>query len=286
MMVPVDDYELIDAGGGARLERFGDHITDRPHGGALADRRDPGRWAEAGLRFDRDGGWSGPGLAAAADGWTVRIHGIAMELRPTDAGQVGLFPEHADRLGWLADQIARRLAEGHDPEVLNLFAYTGLTTLAMAGWGARVTHVDSARPSVAWARRNAALNGVEDRPIRWIVDDARAYAAREVRRGRRYDGILLDPPTYGHGAGGAAAWRLDEDLPDLLGTVADLLAADGFVLLTAHTEGYSPDRLAALLSETVDPGRRGAGGSGDLELGGTSGTTLQLGAYAHLAGAV
>lgn len=280
----MDDYELIDVGGGARLERFGQHITDRPHGGALAERREPTRWVEADLRFDRDGGWSGPGLAAATDGWTVRVHDITMELRPTDAGQVGLFPEHADRLGWLAGLVTERRAAGRDMDVLNLFAYTGLTTLAMAGWGARVTHVDASRPSVAWARRNAKLNGLDERPIRWIVDDARTYARREVRRGRRYDGIVLDPPTYGHGAGGAAAWRLDEDLPDLLGTVADLLAPDGFVLLTAHTEGYGHDRLAALLTGAVDPGLRGAYGHGDLELDGTTGTSLPLGAFAYVGG--
>ncbi len=278
----MDDYELIDVGGGARLERFGEHITDRPHGGALAERREPTRWADADLRFDRDGGWSGRGLAAATDGWTVRVRDIAMELRPTDAGQVGLFPEHADRLGWLAGLVTERHAASRDMEVLNLFAYTGLTTLAMAGFGARVTHVDASRPSVAWARRNARMNGLDERPIRWIVDDARTYVRREVRRGRRYDGIVLDPPTYGHGADGTATWRLDDDLPDLLDTVANLLAPDGFALLTVHTEGYGPERLSALLTDAVDPRSIGASGCGDLELVTATGTSLHLGAYAEV----
>ena len=122
----------------------------------------------------------------------------------------------------------RRDASTSPVEVLNLFAYTGLATLAMAGWGAAVTHVDAARPSVAWARENAAANGLTERPIRWIVEDARAYVRREVRRGRRYAGIVLDPPSYGH-AGGGSAWQLETDLPGLLDGCAELLEDDGFV---------------------------------------------------------
>ncbi len=282
MMDVVDDYELLDVGGGARLERFGDHITDRPHGGALADRREPRRWADADLRFDRDGGWSGPGMADATTDWSIRIHDVTMDLRPTEAGQVGLFPEHADRLGWLIERAAARLAAGRDATVLNLFAYTGLATIALAGVGARVTHVDASRPSVAWARRNATRNGLDDRPIRWIVDDARTYAGRELRRDRRYDGVVLDPPTYGHGAGGTKAWRLDDDLPALLTTVAGLLAPDGFVLLTSHTEDYGAERLSALATDAVDPRRSGSYGYGDLELVSAAGTTLALGAYAEI----
>lgn len=299
-MVPVDDYELIDVGAGARLERFGEHVTDRPHGGVLTDRRDAGRWADADIRFDRDGGWSGPGLATAAGGWSVGIAGLTMELRPTDAGQVGVFPEHADRIAWLAERVSRRLAastdatDGSPVEVLNLFAYTGLVTLALARAGARVTHVDAARPSVGWARRNATRNGLDDHPIRWIVDDARAYAGREARRGRRYDGIVLDPPTYGHGVGGSAPWSLDADLPDLLRTLAGLLAPDGFVLLTAHTEDYPSDRLLEVASEAIGTDRLDRATAdadrlaqartitGDLRLEATSGATLDLGAYAGI----
>jgi len=185
---PVDDYELIDAGGGARLERFGEHVTDRPHGGAHADRRAPERWTEADLRFDRDAGWSGPGLAEARDGWSATIGGVELELRPTEAGQVGCFPEHVAMLRWLRDRVElrRATAPGDAPavRVLHLFAYTGLATLTMAAAGAAVAHVDAARPAVAWARRNAVLNGLGDAPIRWLVDDARAFAARARGAGR------------------------------------------------------------------------------------------------------
>ena len=201
-----DGYQLLDIGGGARLERFGDRVTDRPYPAALGSRGDPGAWAGADLRFDRDRGWTGS--AAAREPWPLTIEGVTLELRPTDAGQVGLFPEHAAMLPWLADEVARRTsaadpaAAGRRPAVLHLFAYTGLATLATVAAGARVTHVDASRPAVAWARGNAERSGLADAPVRWIVDDAVAFTGREARRGRRYAGVILDPPSYGHGPGG------------------------------------------------------------------------------------
>ena len=283
----MDAYDLIDAGGGARLERFGAHVTDRPHGGAAGERRTPERWADADLRFDRDGGWSGPGLAAALAGWTAKIAGVTLLLRPTDAGQVGCFPEHAAMLPWLRDRIELRRAttpnDSPAPRVLHLFAYTGLVTVAMAGAGAAVVHVDAARPAVAWARRNAAGNGLEEAPIRWLVDDAPGFVARERRRGRRYDGIVLDPPTYGHGTSGRA-WRLEAGLDALLVDCRALLAPDGFVLLTAHTEHLDGGQLAERLARAL---RRPVGEveSGPLQLDATSGASLALGVFARWDGA-
>lgn len=281
-MEPVDDYELIDVGDGARLERFGDHLVDRPHAGALAPRRAPERWPAADLRFDRDRGWSGAGLEAARAGWSVRLGDVDMVLRPTDAGQVGCFPDHAQQLGWLEREVTAR-DERMPVKVLNLFAYTGLATLALAARGVAVTHVDAARPSVAWARQNAAVNGLDDAPIRWIVDDARAYVRREVRRGRRYGGIVLDPPTYGHGGGGAA-WQLETDLSALLGGCAELLEDDGFVLLSAHTEGIGPARLAAELQAAFGTSADGVRTMGDIVVPASSGAELTLGAYASISG--
>jgi 23S rRNA (cytosine1962-C5)-methyltransferase len=272
MMHPMEAYELLDAGDGRRLERFGDHVVDRPAPTAWFEPRARSRWAEADLRFDRNVGWTGSGLAATSTGWVVEIADVRMELRPTDAGQVGLFPEHATMLPWLIDRVRKR----DEPSILNLFAYTGLITLALARAGAAVAHVDAARSAVAWARRNAALTGLEDRPIRWLVDDARAFVAREVRRGRRYHGVVLDPPTYGHGTGGKA-WRLDRDLEPLLADIRRLMVPDGFLLLTAHAETTLPDVLGGSLGPTAE--------TGEVELIAASGTRLSLGAFARVEGA-
>ena len=271
MMHPMEGYELLDAGDGRRLERFGDHVVDRPAPTAWLKPRDPSPWAGADLRFERDVGWTGSGLAAARADWVIDIADVRLELRPTDAGQVGLFPEHATMLPWLFELVRKR----DEPSILSLFAYTGLITLALARAGAAVAHVDAARSAVAWARRNAALTGLEDRPIRWLVDDARAFVAREVRRGRRYHGVVLDPPTYGHGTGGKA-WRLDPDLEPLLADVRRLLMPDGFLLLTAHAESTLPDVLGGSIGPTAE--------TGEVELTATSGARLALGAFARVDG--
>jgi 23S rRNA (cytosine1962-C5)-methyltransferase len=266
----VERYQLVDVGDGRRLERFGEHVTDRPHPAADGPRRSPDRWAEADLRFDRGGGWSGPGLRAARDGWTTRLGDLTLELRPTDAGQVGAFPEHAGILPWLTTRTRERDA----PSVLNLFAYTGLATLSLARAGAAVAHVDAARPAVEWARRNASLNRLDDRPIRWLIDDVPSFVAREVRRGRRYDGVILDPPTYGHGPSGKA-WRLERDLPPLLDDIDRLLRPDGFLLLTAHTAALDPFALGTFIGRGVEVG--------ELAIKALSGAVLPLGAFARLA---
>jgi 23S rRNA (cytosine1962-C5)-methyltransferase len=273
-------YALLDVGGGARLERFGVRVADRPLPVALGTRRDPEAWRSADLRFDRDGGWSGE--PAARTPWPIEIDGMTLELRPTEAGQVGLFPEHAAMLPWLRDRVAARNELTEAPAVLHLFAYTGLATLAMAASGAEITHVDAARPAIAWARRNAELSGLADHPIRWIVDDAVAFTERELRRGRRYAGLVLDPPSYGHGPGGAA-WRLDGDLAPLLATAARLLVPDGFALLTAHTPGFDAARLASLLGGAL---RRRSSDveAGELELTTPDGRRVAFGAFARTAG--
>jgi 23S rRNA (cytosine1962-C5)-methyltransferase len=254
--------------------------VDRPHPAALGSRGDPGAWAAADLRFDRERGWEGGG--PEREPWAVALDGLTLELRPTAAGQVGLFPEHAAMLPWLRDLVAERTAGGDRPVVLNLFAYTGLASLAGAAAGASLVHVDAARPTVAWARRNAELSGLAGAPIRWIVDDARAFTAREIRRGRRYDGIVVDPPSYGHGPG-SAAWQIDRDLPLLLDTCARLLAPGGFALLTAHSEGYGPGRLEGELAIALGrPARDVESGSLALETG--DGRRLELGAFARSSG--
>jgi 23S rRNA (cytosine1962-C5)-methyltransferase len=272
-----DGYQLLDAGDGRRLERFGGVVADRPAPSALEPRRDPDAWRSADLVFSRATGWTGRN---PDDPWTVRLEGLTFELRATESGQLGLFPEQAPNWRWLRDQIIMRGPGEPNRPVLNLFGYTGAATLAMASAGASVAHVDGSRPAVGWARRNALLSGLADRPVRWLVDDAEAFVARERRRGRRYRGVVLDPPSYGHGAGGHA-WRLEERLAPLLEACVALSAGTpDFALLTAHTAGFGAERLAEQLAVAL--GRQAADvESGEMVLVALSGARLALGAFAR-----
>ncbi len=248
-------------------------MTDRPAPGALmpALLAEP-EWHRAPLAYGR-GGWSRGG---DHEPWTVHVGGLTLECRPAAGGQVGVFPEHAPAWAWL-DGAVRRAAErlGRPPEVLSLFAYTGGASLACARAGARVAHVDASRPAVAWARRNAQLSGLADRPVRWLVDDARAFVRRERRRGRRYDGVVLDPPTYGHGNG---AWGIEADLAPLLEDLAALAGPrPAFVLLSAHTPGYEGARLAGLVRDHLDVDAAGE----ELQLVARTGNVLRLGGRAR-----
>jgi 23S rRNA (cytosine1962-C5)-methyltransferase len=274
------DHELLDCGDGRRLDRLGSWVLDRPAPGVTAEARlERGVWAAAHGRYVRSAGrgswtWRVP----VPDPWSIVVDGLTLEIRPAAGGQVGFFPEQRPMWAWLAGQVDRAVARGPDPpDVLNLFAYTGGATLVAARAGARVTHVDASRGAVGWARRNAELSGLADRPVRWLVDDAAAFVRRELRRGRRYDGVVLDPPTYGHGPDGPP-WRLAERLDDLLATIARLVAERaGFVLLTAHATDLGPDDLRATLVGAIE--RRCEGGR--LDLAASSGARLRAGAYAY-----
>ena len=275
-------YELLDCGDGRRLERFGPLVLDRPAPIAVDPVRLERRmWAEADGRFERStagGRWTW--RRSVPDPWSVVVDGSTFELRPAAGGQVGLFAEQRPIWTWIASQVGRAVAAPPVPEVLNLFAYTGGATLAAAGAGARVTHVDASRGSVAWARRNADLSGLTGRPIRWLTDDAGVFVRRELRRGRSYDGVILDPPSYGHGPHGRA-WRLSEGLDGVLASVARLVSErDGFVVLTTHTTDLGPDDLRAAVLRAID--RRCE--SGRLEIVARSGARLPAGAYARVAG--
>ena len=272
------DYELIDAGQGRRLERFGPLTVDRPAPGADHPARAPERWQNADASWDLDGGWlrtDGAGESTAAiEPWPLTIEGLTLELRPTSSGGIGLYPEHRANIPWLEARIGERLAAGSPPAVLNLFAHTGLATLAAARAGASVTHVDGARGVVAWARHNADLSGLAHRPIRWLVDDAAAFVAREGRRGRHYDGIVLDPPSFGRAKG--RRWQLEDELPALLTACRDIAADDAFVLLTAHTTGLDGADLDAMLRAAFpSPPARFDGAA--LALTAASGARLDLG---------
>jgi 23S rRNA (cytosine1962-C5)-methyltransferase len=280
------DHELLDLGDGRQLERFGTVVLDRPcPAAAWHTARDPAAWVAADARFDRQGdgvgAWTTIGEALAP--WQVELAGLAFELRLTDSGQVGVFPEQIPTWHWLRNRAtgADRTASDRPPEVLNLFAYTGGSTLAAAAGGARVVHVDAARSAVAWARRNAELGGLGEAPIRWIADDALDFVRRERRRGRRYDGVVLDPPSYGHGAGGRA-WHLEADLPELLEACVALLApGPAFLVLSVHTPKFGPDRLTDQLRLAVGPDEGGSLEVDDLRIEAVDGRRVTLGAVAR-----
>ena len=249
------DYALIDYGERRKLERFGEIWVDRPCPAAEQPPWLPRQqWPSERLTFHRRTSQRGEWVAerGVPDCWIASIGAQLFELRTTPSGQVGVFPEQAPNWRWL-----RQLITGHaNPSpvrVLNLFAYTGGSTLAAASAGAAVTHVDAAHSVVAWARQNAQLGGLEAAPIRWIVDDARKFVSRELRRKNRYDLIVLDPPSYGHGKRGES-WRIERDLPALLTECGRLLNSDALgLLITAHTPGYSPAGLHRLVVEHIDP---------------------------------
>lgn len=274
-----EGYELLDAGEGRRLERFGEFLVDRPAPMAEEALRDPSAWADADLRFDKYVGWTAI-IEGEPQPWTVDEGDLRFELRPTETGQLGLFPEQAPNRAWVRDAVAR---VGSSPQVLNLFGYTGAMTLSAAVAGASVTHVDGSRPTVAWARLNAELSGLADRPVRWIVDDVERFVVREQRRERRYDAVILDPPSYGHGGrGGGSGWRLEERLGGLLALCADLTGDDpAFVVLTAHTPGFGPERLAGELASAFGLSPREVD-AGELGIRARSGAHLRLGAYARI----
>jgi 23S rRNA (cytosine1962-C5)-methyltransferase len=245
-----DNYALLDSGDGRKLERYGPHTVVRPEPQCLWTPREPEAFARADAVFDPDdedeaGRWrfGGPPVEAFPLSWRdVHFAG-----RFTPFRHLAFFPEQAANWEWLQDRVSRL----QQPRILNLFGYTGVASLACLAAGAEVTHVDASKKSVAWARENAEASSLADRPIRWIVDDARKYVAREVRRGSQYQGIILDPPKYGRGPTGEV-WRLFEDMPALLRDCAALLADDAdFLLLNAYAARISGLSLAHLMAEAT-----------------------------------
>ena len=236
-----DDYELIDSGDGRKLERFGKYVLARPCSQAMwRPERPEADWARADASFDREDGnrWHGRGNLPKE--WTIETAGIRFKLGGTDFGHLGIFPEQREQWRWIRDEVERRRGgERGAVSVLNLFAYSGGSTMAAALGGAEVCHRDASKGMVEWARENAQLNGLGERPVRWIVDDAHKFMRREIRRGRRYDGIILDPPTFGRGAGGEM-YKIERDLKDTLALVGELLSErPAFVLFSSHTPGLS-----------------------------------------------
>ena len=252
------DYELLDFGDGRKLERFGAWVLDRPCPTAVGvERAKPQAWGKAAARFDGDRAADGEWAPTAAK-WTSREavvdvplgngRAFRMMLEPLPSGQIGVFPEQLENWRWIAARVA---ASATPLKVLNLFAYTGGSTLAAVAAGANVVHVDAAKSVVGRARQNAAASELEDAPARWIVEDVLKFCRREVKRGNRYDAIILDPPTYGHGPKGEE-WNIRRDLLPLLELCGELTERrPKFLLLSCHSPGIGLAELSAYLSEGI-----------------------------------
>jgi 23S rRNA (cytosine1962-C5)-methyltransferase len=261
----INEYELLDSGGGRKLERFGDVVLTRPCDQAVWEKQKDEVWDACVATFSRESGWQTQGTAELPSSWIVTINGIAMRLRPTPAGHLGVFPETRQLWDWIGDEL--KTQNGERANVLNLFAYSGGATLAAARAGCAVCHVDSSRSMVRRARENAGLNQLDAAPIRWIVEDVGKFLDREIRRGREYDAILLDPPSFGHGAKGEQ-YRIDRDLASTLGQCGALLTNEpAFVLLTSHTLGVTAGQLEGLIGDALDCGDIV---SGEMELTGAN----------------
>lgn len=242
-----DDYQLVDSGHGRKLESYGRYQFVRPDAQALWTPRLE-KWRAEGEFVpgsDEDGGGRWQYAAPVpADGWPLSRGAVQFTAQCTPFRHLGFFPDMAPVWDWMGEQLAGR----SDAATLNLFGYTGVGTLALSEFGP-VTHVDASKKSVAQARLNAELSGMTERPVRWIVDDAAKFAAREVRRGKHYDGIILDPPKFGRGPEGEV-WRLEEHLPGLLADCRALLSAESrFLFLTVYAVRMSSLALAGLMSE-------------------------------------
>jgi 23S rRNA (cytosine1962-C5)-methyltransferase len=256
----MNEYELIDSGHGRKLERFGKVTLDRPCAQAVWNPRQPTLWKQADAFFTRKQGLEWRGRDKLPDSWIAEVKGVKMKLSTTDFGHLGVFPETRAMWGWIRETLKKETAQRRESlNFLNLFAYSGGATLAAAQGGAHCCHVDASKGMVAWARENAKLNGLEDHPIRWIVDDVNKFLTREIKRGRRYDAILLDPPSFGRGKGGEL-YKIEHALLETLQLVRKVMSDQpSFLYLTSHTPGFTPIVLKNLIQELLGEGQLDSG---------------------------
>lgn len=244
------DYELLDSGDNMKLERFGEVITARPETQALWKKNAPEAWerAHATFSFGEKGVWTT--AKEIPESWNMTRGPLSFSAKLSGFKHVGVFPEQEQNWVWIKDQV-KKLG---NPNVLNLFGYTGIATLAAAHPGAFVTHVDASKQTLDWAHENARLTSLGEDKVRWILDDALAFVKREVRRGVKYDGIILDPPAFGRGAKGEV-WHIEEDLIKLLEAVKELLSdkPGSFFLLNGYAAGYAPHSFAQAVESVFGP---------------------------------
>jgi 23S rRNA (cytosine1962-C5)-methyltransferase len=258
------DYELLDSGNGFKLERYGKVIFSRPDPEVLWNcNLDNQAWNEADAIFIRRGTKSEWNLKSSVPRqWDIEFGGYKFIIKPTSFKHTGLFPEQLANWDWMKKVIEKNTDKYEQPiSVLNLFGYTGGATLACADAGAEVTHVDGSKTAVAWARENADLSDLSDRPIRWIIDDCIMYLKREVKRGRKYDAILMDPPAFGHGPKDEL-WKIEENFMELIDLCKQVLSDNPlFVLINGYTAGYSPVAYENVLKDMM------SGNKGNIEIG-------------------
>ncbi|MBS7227745.1 MAG: class I SAM-dependent methyltransferase [Oscillospiraceae bacterium] len=245
-----NDYELLDCGSGEKLERWGGQILVRPDPQAIWETpRENRGWRSAQGRYHRSssggGHWEKEKLP---ESWQVKYKDLTFQVKPMNFKHTGLFPEQAVNWDFAREKIERA---GRPVRVLNLFAYTGGATVACAASGAQVCHCDAAKGMVSWAKENARVSGLENAPIRWIVDDCAKFVEREIRRGRTYDAIIMDPPSYGRGPGGEV-WKLEDNLFPFVRLCTQVLSEQPlFVIINSYTTGLAPSVLGYLLSLLV-----------------------------------
>lgn len=263
-------YTLVDSGQGRKLERFGPYLLSRPCSQAVWKcQLSPKEWDKADALFSREQENRWTELRPLPSAWQIEVAGLAFKLSSTDFGHLGIFPEQKFFWEWIQSTLKPHVAAGAKPRVLNLFAYTGGSTLAAAKAGASVCHLDASKTTVAWARENAALNHLEQAPIRWIVEDVEKFLGREIRRGSRYEAIILDPPSFGRGTKGEL-FKIEESIIRLLQQCRELLSDHPlFILFSCHTPGFSPLVMRHLLTQTME-GLQGSVDEGEMVLSGES----------------
>lgn len=275
------DYELLDCSRGERLERWGDVILIRPDPQIIweTEKKHP-LWKQAHARYLRSqtGGGKWQVYKKHPDVWKIGYRSLRFQIKPMGFKHTGVFPEQAVNWDFVSDKIK---SSGRQLNVLNLFAYTGGATLACLKAGAKVCHVDASKGMVQWAKENAAASGLSDHPVRWLVDDCIKFVQKEQRRGNRYDGIIMDPPSYGRGPGGEV-WKLEEQLYSLVELCASILSDDAqFFILNSYTTGLSPAVMEYLLGAVLTPRFGGKAASDEIGLSVTqTGLVLPCGSTA------
>lgn len=245
------DFEVLDTGDGEKLERWGDVILRRPDPQTIWPKADPALWRQAQAWYHRSdkGGGEWEFFSRLPEKWVIAHEALRFYVRPTGFKHTGLFPEQAANWVWMAERL--RESGRREMRVLNLFGYTGGATLACAQAGAHVTHVDAAKGMVQWAKENRELSQLPETSCRWIVEDALRFVQREIRRGNSYDGILMDPPSYGRGPSGEV-WKLENELYGLIDTCAQVLSPEPlFFLVNSYTTGFQASVLSNIIEKCV-----------------------------------